>query len=454
MGTHLMPAAFDPVPTLLRLAGPRPRVVVAFSGGIDSTVLAHALWRARRRLGALRLVHVDHGLQSASGEWSRHCARQAHAWRVPYRVLRADIRRRRGESPEAAARDARYALLASDLEPGEVLLTAQHQDDQAETVLLQLFRGAGVAGLAAMPAIGPFGAGRIVRPLLADARADIERYAREHDLKWIEDPTNVETQFARNYLRAKVMPLIRARWPGADAAIARSARHMAEAGRVLQRLAARDLMRVADGEGLNVAALRALPAARRGNALRSWIAAHGVEGPSTAQALELGAALLSARADANPEFRWSGGVVRRRGGRLTLHVKSQDRIEAAVDLISKSWDWANERECILNRAGDTLSLEADPAGSIDLGALPRLLEIRARSGGESLRPGPRARTRPLKKLIQAARMTVEERARMPLLFSGNRLLAAGDRWIDASVAANVKSSRRARLIWKKGDSPR
>jgi tRNA(Ile)-lysidine synthase len=439
----------DPVSALLRLTGPRPRVLVAFSGGIDSTVLTHALVAQRRKFASLRLAHVDHGLQAASGEWSRHCARQARAWRIPFASLRADIKRKRGESPEAAARDARYALLASAMRPGEVLVTAQHEDDQAETLLLQLFRGAGVAGLAAMPVYAPFGPGSIARPPLRVARVDIEQYANQHRLCWVEDPTNLETQFARNYLRAKVMPLIREQWFGAVGSIARTARHMAEADELLGDLARRDLARMVDGEGLSVAVLRALPRARRGNALRAWIADFGIAAPSSAQALELGGRLLAARADANPQFEWSGAVIRRRAGRLLLEVKSADRVEAAVELISKSWNWARDRECVLNRKGDTLTLLDDPAGPIDLDELPKVLEIRARAGGETLRPGPRARAQALKKLIQAAKLSVEDRARLPLLCSGNRLLAAGDRWIDASVLATDKSRRRGRLRWNK-----
>src|SRR5690349_21650265 len=158
------------VERLLALTGAKPRVAVAFSGGLDSTVLAHALMKGRRRFAALRFLHVDHGLQAASADWAKHCARQARRWHVPIHVLRASIPKKKGDSPEAAARDARYALFAQALEPGEVLVTAQHQDDQAETLLLQLFRGAGIAGLAAMPRIAAFARGRIARPLLAERR--------------------------------------------------------------------------------------------------------------------------------------------------------------------------------------------------------------------------------------------------------------------------------------------
>ena len=439
------------VETLLRLTGKRPHILVAFSGGIDSTVLAHALLTQRRKFASLRIAHVDHGLQAASGEWSRHCARQARAWRLPFVSLRAQIRRKRGESPEAAARDARYALLASAMRPEDVLVTGQHEDDQAETLLLQLFRGAGVAGLAAMPAAAPFGPGRIVRPLLGTSRAALAEYARVHRLSWVEDPTNLETKFARNFLRTKVMPRIREQWPGAVASIARSAQHMAEAGRLLGELAQRDLAKAIDGDALSVTALRALPRARRHNALRAWIAGFGLEAPSTAQAIEIGGRVLTARPDSHPEFEWNGSLIRRRAGRLLLVVRRADRVEAALELISKSWHWTRHRECVLNRAGDTLTLVDDAAGPIDRDALPETLEIRARAGGESLRPGPRARTQTLKKLIQSAKMSVEARESLPLLFSGKggklRLICAGDRWIDASVMANDKSPRRVRLRW-------
>ncbi len=439
---------------LVKLAGPRPKVLLAFSGGVDSTLLAHALVLARRKLDSLRLAHVDHGLQSASKAWSRQCARQARRWRVPFVALRADISRRPGESPEARAREARYAVLAAAMQSGEVLVTAQHRDDQVETLLLQLLRGAGVAGLAAMPAIASFEAGRIARPLLDVSRADIERMAREARLSWIEDPTNADTRYSRNFVRRRVLPLLREHWPGADRALARTAAHMAEAAALLQERAMQDLAAAADGAGLSVAALRALPAARRRNALRGFIALRGAELPDSSRLREMCGPLLAARADAQPEVRWSGGAMRRRAGRLELDTSP----EVAVNIAVKSWPWDDHRRLILDD-GARLELRDDKHGPIDLDRLPSTLELRPRAGGERLRPGPRARSQPLKKLLQAAGLTVEERARLPLLFTGKgpkgRLIAVGDRWIDASIAATVKSRRRARLQWtrKKGVGP-
>jgi tRNA(Ile)-lysidine synthase len=446
----------DPALALVRLTGARPRVVVAFSGGVDSTVLAHALVRARRKLGGLRLVHVDHRLQAASAQWSRRCARQARAWGVAFVGLRAHIHLDRGHSPEAAARDARYALLAATMQPGEVLVTAHHQDDQVETLLLQLFRGAGVAGLAAMPAITKFGPGRLARPLLDVPRAALEAYARTHGLRWSEDPTNAETIYARNYLRHRVLPAIRQRWVGVDASIARTARHMAEAQNLLHATALRDLNRVADGDGLSVAGLKALPRARRINALRVFIARTGIEVPHTAQFLEIAGSLLAARSDANPEQKIPGAVVRRRGGRLEIEVVSQDAVACETENFAKSWHWGTDREFVLNGAGDVLALVDDADGPVDLDRLPPVILVRARRGGETIRPGMHARTQALKKLLQAAKLPLDARARIPLLFDGRKLpedtgpvLAAGDRWVDASIMANVKSRRRARLVWRR-----
>jgi tRNA(Ile)-lysidine synthase len=437
----------DPVAKLIELAGPKPRVALAFSGGIDSTVLAHLLVKHRRKLHSLRLIHVDHGLQSASGDWNRHCERLARAWRVPFTSLKASIDRRNGESPEAAARDARYELIARAMEPGEVLVTAQHRDDQAETLLLQLLRGAGVAGLAAMPAFAPFASGFIARPLLTVPRAEIEAEARNAKLRWIDDPSNANTRFSRNFLRHRLMPLIREHWPGADKALARTATHMAEAAALLNETAAQDLAGLADGDGLSVSALRALPVARRRNALRSFIANRGIEMPDVSRLKEMSGPLLAARADAQPEVAWADARIVRRAGRLELR-KSR---EHAREFAAKSWRWQDDRRLVLE--GGVLALIDDPAGPIDLALLPELLELRARSGGERLRPGARARTRTLKSLLQNAKVPVDERADIPLLFAAKRLIAVGDRWIDASVAANVKSRRRARLKWKMGSDP-
>jgi tRNA(Ile)-lysidine synthase len=430
------------VTQLGELAGSRPRVIVAFSGGMDSTLLAFTLARQRRQLAGLRLVHVDHGLQAASAQWAKHCARIARRLRLPLVIVRARVERVRGESPEAAARAARYSLLAQAMEPGEVMVTGQHRDDQVETLLLQLFRGAGVAGLAAMPRFAPFGPGHLARPLLDISRGEIEVAARAAKLHWIEDPSNRDVRFSRNFLRHRLLPSIREHWPGVDRALARTARNLAEAQALLVERGHQDLAAAADGAGLSIGALRALTPARRRNALRGFIARAGFELPDASRLHEIAGALLEAREDAQPEVRWAKVRIKRRRGRLELETAG----EVPPQNVARSWNCHDDRRLILENGG-VLEIVDDAAGAIDLDLLPGMLEIRPRSGGERLRPGPRARLQALKKLIQAAKMSVEERARLPLVFSGDRLIAAGDRWIDASVMANDKSRRRARLRW-------
>jgi tRNA(Ile)-lysidine synthase len=208
------------------------RYCIAFSGGMDSLVLLVAMARIIDRFqpGALRAVHVHHGLHAQADGWEEACRTHCEALGIPLTVLRVDARAARGESPEARAREVRYAALAEALAPGEVLLTAHHADDQLETVLIQLLRGAGVAGLAAMPVETPFGAGWHQRPLLGFPRASLQAWAQSQQLpEWVRDPANQQPRFARNHLRHEVLPAIRAHWPGAAAAASRAARHCAEA---------------------------------------------------------------------------------------------------------------------------------------------------------------------------------------------------------------------------------
>jgi tRNA(Ile)-lysidine synthase len=296
--------------------------VVAWSGGLDSTVLLHLLAQARRQQPAqlaLRAVHVDHGLQPAAADFRRFCRSTARKWRVPLAVIKADVRLAGGESVEAAARTARYAALAGALLPGELLLTAQHADDQLETLLLALMRGAGPAGLAAMPSAVAFGPTLLLRPLLAQERGQLGAYATRHALPWQDDPSNDQLRFDRNYLRARVLPLLRERWPAVARTASRSAAHCAVAAAALTQSARRDLEAAADGPDLEVAVLRRWAPARRAAVLRLWIADRGLQAPEMRH-IEQILLLMDARPDAHPELRLSKLVVRRHAGLLVLAV--------------------------------------------------------------------------------------------------------------------------------------
>jgi tRNA(Ile)-lysidine synthase len=366
---------------------------------------------------------------------------------VPLELLTTTVTRRRGESLEAAARAARYELLGGLLAAGEFLLTAHHEDDQLETVLLQLFRGSGIAGLAAMPEITRFAAGWLARPLLACSRREIQAWLQRAGLNWIEDDTNGDETLDRNYLRRQLVPLIRERWPGVGSAVARSAHHAAEGQRLLDMVARADIERASNGPDLLVPVLRALQPDRRRNALRFWISRSGARVPDTRRLEELVGPVIDARPDANPQVKWSDARVQRHADLLSIHMLSSSKAadESMQSRPQTSWFWRLSPVLDLSDTGGTLQLKSDPHGPIDLDLLPATLSVRWRQGGERLRPrrgGPR---RALKTLLQESHLPIAERARLPLVFSGATLLAAGALWVDESIQVTASTVHRGRL---------
>ena len=434
---------------------PDVRILVAFSGGVDSTALLGALAERRHRGTRLRAVHVNHGLHPNAPKWSEHCRSLARRLAIPIELVAAKVARASGDSLEAAAREARYAVLSKALEEGEFLLTAHHEEDQLETVLLQLFRGAGLPGLAAMPELSAFAGGSLARPLLSRSRAELEEWVRAHELSWVEDDTNADETLDRNYLRRCVLPLIKERWAGVAAAVSRSARHAAEGQGLLETLGRADVERASNGPDLFVPTLRALQPERRRNALRYWIARSGARLPDTSRLEQLAGPVIDARPDANPHVTWSGVEVRRHADLLSLSASSHRESGSATagaargdapgsTSASDIWRWRSEP--VLQLADGTLELKRDPHGPIDLDVLPDSVSVRHRQGGERLRPrrgGPR---RTLKSLLQESHLPIAKRARLPLLYAGATLLAVGSLWVDESIQVTPGTLHRGRLI--------
>ncbi len=423
-----MPFGAGRLASLLDAADPGWRgagISVALSGGLDSSVLLHALAPlAARESLRLRALHVDHGLHPDSAAWAVACRAACDAAGVALEVIELGLTVTRGASVEALARDARHAALATRLAEGERLLTAHHRDDQLETVLIQLLRGAGVAGLAAMPARARLGRGWQLRPLLEVNRSELAVYAARHGLSWQHDPMNDALRYDRAYLRERVLPAIRERWPAASATVSRSARHLAEASRLLADLAATDAVGVADDGRLSLAALAGLSRDRQVNLLRWWIRQAGLPPPPAAR---LGAALpgfFTARPDAAPALRWGAGEVRRYRGRLyALAPLPLPAAPSACGLAIELGTGLGRFRLVTGQDGG-LSNMAGVATS-----------IRFRSGGESLRTHPGRPRKRLKDLCQEAGIVPWMRDRLPLVFLGERLVAVGDLWIDADVTA-------------------
>ena len=412
---------------------------VAFSGGEDSTALLAML--AQQVPGRLRAVHIDHGLHPDSRAWVRACRATCRALRVPFTSRSVALARSRGQSLEALAREARYAALAAMLRAGEVLLTAQHLEDQLETVLLQLMRGAGLPGLAAMPAVMPLGAGVLVRPLLGMPRATLRGWVRARGgLGCLADPANADERFDRNFLRHRVVPVLIERWPGAARTVSRSARHVAEAQELLDAVARDDVARAADGAALSVAALRVLPLARRRNALRYWIGQAGAV-PDARRLEEIAGPLLAARADANPVVAWGARQVQRHAGRLLLGPAR------AVSAYELRWRPGRSPRLTLPAGAGRLELVRSAQGQLDGGALPAQVTVRSRLGGERLRPRIGGPSRTLKSLLQNEHISLIERQQLPLLYAGEELVAAGDLWVDARWQPGAATAKRLTVVW-------
>ena len=427
-------------------------LVVALSGGADSAALLMAAAALQEFRGTLRAVHIDHGLQSAAGQFREACRGLCDALHVPLLIIEVRVDSSSGASIEAAARDARYAALGTQLLPKECLLTAHHRRDQAETLLLQALRGAGVKGLAAMPICRRLGVGWHLRPLLDVSQDELLLYAKSvirHEAQLfavatIADPMNDDLRFDRNYLRRQVWPLIEQRWPAAATALSRSARHAAEAQTLLNGAAASDLARLRDGDALSVPGLRALSVARRVNAVRAWLSESGREVPATPRINEALRQVFDADDDHLPAIVWGDSALRRYRQRLFF-------ADAAPPRLFDTQAWAMPLSPLDLGAGlGVLGWAAGQKGGIGAHALSRGLTVRRRAGGEALKPGPRASTQSVRHLCQAVGVLPWMRDALPLVFAGDALIAVGDLWTDARwcVAADAPGLS---LTWR--DAP-
>lgn len=426
---------------------PDASVCVAFSGGLDSTVLLHAFARLAAQPGSYRVraVHIDHGLHADSATWRDHCERVARALQIEFTSVRVAVTGIEELGLEAAAREARYGAFTQALRPGEYLLVAHHADDQLETMLIGLMRGAGVLGLAAMQAFEPFARGWLVRPLSEFTRAELEAWARSEGLSWLVDPSNENTALDRNFIRHRVVSALRERWPSAARTALRSSQHLQEAWRALEQLAALDAEQVLSGECLAVARLAALDPERRRNLLRYWIRRRGARAPSTRKLAAIEHDMLAASADRVPCVAWDGWELRRHRGWLYCEPRLP-----ALDT-QQVLDWPRHESLDLpaglGRLRIVPGLQDGRSGRLSAAKLPAQLRVRFRVGGETLRPVGHAFHHKLKKLLQASAILPWWRERVPLVYSGRQLVAVGDLWIATEFAAHADEEQGLSIVW-------
>ncbi len=419
------------------------RMLVAYSGGMDSHVLLHGLISIRDELNAeIHAVHVNHGLQANAEQWAECCSEFCRSNSIPISVLEIDARCGKGESQEAVARALRYQAICELMQEGDVLLTAHHSDDQAETVLLQLLRGSGPSGLSAMPLLTGLGMGFHARPLLAYSRADLLQYAEQNKLQWVEDFSNRDISYDRNFLRHDVIPLLKQRWPALDRTISRSASHCAEAQQLIEDAARVDLqgMEIYADNSMNIDALAALPSPRARAVIRTWVRDAGLQLPDTARLDRVLREMLTAREDRNPVVDWPGVELRRYRDRLYL-MPALQTLDSAIEI-----EWDGRSDLRLPAGIGVMLAELAPEGiSRELWDKGRI-SVCFRSGGERCRPVGRDVTKSLKSMFQERGIPPWMRERIPLIKIDGKLAAIGDIWICEEFSAGT-SANAIRLRW-------
>ncbi|MFC7780924.1 tRNA lysidine(34) synthetase TilS [Legionella taurinensis] len=397
-------------PDWLRDLAAYEHLFVGFSGGLDSTVLLHLLSQHPAFIKKVTAVHINHGLSRNASLWQEHCERLCEQWQVNFIALtvRCDHR----ANVEEAARVARYQALGALIKKNNCLLMGHHLDDQAETLLLHLFRGAGVDGLTAIPEKSTVGEGDLRRPLLSCTRQSLQAYALEHRLRFIDDESNANTRFSRNFLRQDIFPLLKGRWPGVTRNLARTAEHCRLAQANLTDLAHLDCPSLAEkSRVLPLLPLLRLNRARLGNVLRTWLRQHDVRMPNTLTFNRLMDEMIQAAPDSNPEIHWQQVTIKRYQHHLYL---SPSRPECTSPL---PWTTFPNTLC-LQGMGKLTAETADEGLFIPSGSQ---LAIRFREGGDTFYW--HGQNKSLKKLFQEWKIPPWQRQQIPLLYVDNQLAA-------------------------------
>ncbi|MCW8386093.1 tRNA lysidine(34) synthetase TilS [Fluoribacter dumoffii] len=392
------------------------KLFVGFSGGLDSTVLLHVLACHPALFAKIVAVHVNHGISARASLWQQHCQQVCDLLNIP--LIAHSVEFERSANIEEGARIARYDFFSSLMKEQDCLLLGHHMDDQAETVLLQLFRGAGVDGLAAMSELSAFGPGEIARPFLSHSREQLEHYAVQHQISWIEDESNQDVNYSRNYLRHQIIPLLKRKWTGVAGNIARTALHCQQAKRNLDVLAAQDALAPENPNSLTqnsllITPLKELNRDRMANVLRMWLKNNRVQLPSTVTFERLIDEMIFARSDAIPQVSWGDVTVRRYQDHLYLVRKNKNKLPPSLE-----WGAFPSPLIIIDARIHLQAKKHNPGLLIPPGTK---IYVRFRVGGEKI--VWRGQTKQLKKLFQEWGIPPWIREQTPLIYFDDTLAA-------------------------------
>ncbi len=410
------------------------KVYIAYSGGVDSHALLHLIGSMEQLKSKTTAVYINHGLQQEAEQWALHCEEVSLDLGVKFQCINVNAQKAIGKSLEEIAREARYTAFKTLLDKHDILLLAQHREDQMETVLLQLFRGAGVKGLSGMPLSAVFGTGKMLRPFLDVSKNEIICYAEENKLQWIEDPSNKSDIFDRNFLRNQIIPQLKDRWPALDKTIARSARHCAKSEFISQELAKQLLNRVfiESDQTLDISQLLNLDIDQQQLVIRQWFQVMKLRMPSEKKLEKILSEVVQSKTSANPEIREQGYYVKRY--RNKLYCLNQ----AIIGRVMENKAWLGEARRIDLNNGFSLTREDSLEG------IPKTLwhkseiSIKFREGSEKIKLPGRNGHHSLKKLFQEKSIPPWERVQMPLIYLNDQLVAISHLWISADFYSEDK----------------
>lgn len=408
------------ISAIRKLCGSSP-LWIAYSGGMDSHVLLHLLASHRQQFPqTIQVVHVNHQLQSAASHWVEHCQRTVEKLQLPFHCLKVNVVNCHEVGMESAARAARYQAISQLVGSQGKLLTGQHQQDQAETVMLQLLRGAGVRGLGAMRETSRWQEMTIIRPLLTISHSALLDYARKHQLTWIEDPSNQDTEINRNFLRHQIWPALQQRWPALDQTLCRAADNLQESQQLLDELAVGDLQLIAADKAtgsVSISQLVTLSEPRQRNVLRYFMRSLAMMLPSRKVLQRIQEEVCLAAADAQPEVTWHHYVARRYQDRLYLALATPPLMTTATPTLlhdQQPLQLDSQRKLVWEaRTGQGLRTDLFAAG----------IELRYRQGGEKIQLLGKTHHQSLKKLLQQWQVPSWQRDSIPLLFVKDELVA-------------------------------